>query len=385
MTARLRLHGVLQLPEYPVDAAWAPDGHALDGHALVVGLADGALVLVDVERAAPGKGSSEDCALGAMRRLPAHSGAVLAVAWQRAGNLFASSGEDGAVLLWDARTLTARQIHRAPQWSERLAFSPDGRWLGVGTARTLTLFDAQGEPHYRHESRGVIAALAWRPRSGEIAAAGNGGVQLHRVGRETLIRDYPLRGACVSAAFNPDGRLLAAGLQEGAVQVWNLATGSASQMAGYGSRVYVTEWSASGRYLATAGGTTLAIWDFSGKGPEGSRPLTLEEHSERITAAAFRPGGAWLASTARDRRLLWWRIGGGGRGGGSGGGGGGGGGGGSGGGGREGASSGGAGQMRPADAQLLADECSVLRFSHEGTRLAAADASGRLAIFACEP
>lgn len=363
LRGRLQLRGAVQLPEYPVDAAWAPDGRAL-----VVGLADGTLLLVDVERLAAGHRASEHAGLGEMRRLEGHGGAVLAVAWQRAGSLFASTGEDGAVLLWDTRTLAAREIHRAAEWSERLAFAPDGRWLAVGTGRTLTLFDAQGEQRYRHVAQGgVIAALAWRPRSGELAAVGNGGAQLHRVGKETAVHDYSLRGACVTAAFNPDGRVLAAGLQEGAVHLWNLAAGSESQMAGYGSRVFVTEWSANGRYLATAAGTTVAVWDFSGKGPEGSRPLTLEEHSERITAVTFRPNGTWLASAARDRRLLWWRVG---------------------------APAGGAGgagragtgdRPRPLDAQLLGDECSVLRFSRDGARLAAADASGRLAVYGCEP
>jgi WD40 repeat protein len=350
---RLRLRATLQLAEFPVDAVWAPDARTL-----LVGLADGALALLEIGRPG-GTGPAADTQGLQMRRLSAHDGAVLAVAWQRAGNVFASSGQDGAVLLWDARTLAPRTIHRAAQWSERLSFAADGRWLAVGTGRMLTLFDAQGEAQYRHAARsGAIAALAWRPRSLEIAAAGNGGLQLHRVGQAAsavTVRDYPLRGACVTAAFNPDGRLLATGLQDGAVQLWNLATGSTSRMAGYASRVFVTEWSASGRYLATAAGTTLAVWDFSGKGPEGSRPLTLEEHSERITALAFRPSGTWLASAARDRRLLWWRVG------------------------------AGSGQPRPLDAQLLGDECGVLHFSPDGARLAVADASGRLTVYECEP
>lgn len=338
---RLRPRERIELPEYPVDAAWSPDGRTL-----AVGLADGALALVSVgepERATPPRMP--------MRRLAAHNGAVLAVAWQKAGRSFASSGQDGAVLLWDAHALTARPVLQGVQWSEQLAFADNGKWLAAATGRTLSLFDEQGELQHRYAPQaGAIAALAWRPKSGEIAAAGNAGVRVHRPPPQLESRELSIRGACLTAAFNPDGRLLAAGLQEGAVLLWNLATGTQSQMEGYGSRVFATAWSANGRYLATAAGSTLAVWDFSGKGPEGSRPLTYQAHSERITAIGFRPSGAWLVSTALDRRLLLWRVGGG---------------------------------DTPQDAHLLAEECSLLRFSRDGARLAVGDARGGLVIFDC--
>ena len=65
-------------------------------------------------------------ALTAAERIGRHEGGVLAVAWQKAGRLFASSGQDGAVLLWDARTLEARRVHESRQWSEQLAFADNG-------------------------------------------------------------------------------------------------------------------------------------------------------------------------------------------------------------------------------------------------------------------
>ncbi|MGH8205298.1 MAG: WD40 repeat domain-containing protein [Steroidobacteraceae bacterium] len=342
---RLRPRERIELPEYPVDAAWSPDGRTL-----AVGLADGALMLVSVADPAS---SAQAPPPVPTQRLEAHDGAVLAVAWQKSGRSFASSGQDGAVLLWDARARNSRAVLQDAQWSERLAFADNGKWLAVATGRTLSLIDDQGELRHRYAAQpGAIAALAWRPKSGEIASAGNGGVRIHRPPPQLESRELSIRGACLSAAFNPDGRLLAAGLQEGAVLLWNLATGSQSQMAGYGSRVFATDWSANGRYLATAAGSTLAVWDFSGKGPEGSRPLTYQAHSERITAIAFRPSGTWLVSAALDRRLLLWRVGTG---------------------------------DTPQDAHLLAEECSLLRFSRDGARLAVGDAGAGLAIFDCAP
>jgi len=345
---RLTPHGSLALPEFPVDAAWSPDGRSL-----LAGLADGRILHL---QAAP---------LQELQELRAHSQSLLALAWQKSGRLWASSGQDGRVLLWDARTQEARLLLQERQWSERLAFAERGGALAVATGRALRIYDESGQQRYQDGSApGAISALAWHPRAAQIAAAGNGGVLLHRAepaagvqGKAAAAtaeapRALRLRGACVCVAFHPEGRLLAAGLQEGSVQLWNLATGSESQLDGYGSRVLVTDWSANGRYLATAAADALVLWDFSARGTAGPASLRLPAHSERISAVAFRPGSTWLASAGRDRRLLWWRAG--------------------------------AGDT-PQDAHLLADECSLLRFSRDGSQLAVGDASGRLTLYRCEP
>jgi WD40 repeat protein len=329
------------LREYPVDAAWSPDGRSL-----LVGLADGALALL------------QPAALQSPRYLQAHDQGLLALAWHKGGRFWASSGQDGRVLLWDARAESARELHRDTQWSERLAFAERGDVLAVATGRVLRVFEDGGELRYSQAAAGAITALAWRPRSGELATAGNGGVLLHRPQRAAgdaappAPRELPLRAACVSVAFHPEGRVLAAGLQEGSVHLWNLATGSESSLDGHGARVLASEWSGNGRYLATAAGSILALWDFGGRSTVSAAATRLEAHTERLTAIGFRPGSQWLASAARDRRLLWWRAG--------------------------------AGDA-PQDAHLLPEECSLLRFSRDGSQLAVGDASGTVSLFRCEP
>ncbi len=331
---QLKPRGRVDLGDYPVDAAFSPDARTL----LVAG-GDGALSLVSID----GELS--------VRRIGEHSGGALAVAWQKAGHQFASSGQDGEVRLWDARTLASHVILSGKAWSEQLLFADNGRLLAVATGRALRLFDAGGELRTEFDPHpGVIAALAWRPKSSELAAAGNGGMRLHRLEPQPGTRDFPLRGACLTARWNPDGRVLAAGMQDGSVHLWNVASGTESQMQGYGAKVIATEWSANGRYLATTAGGSVIVWDFSGKGPEGSRPLELRSHSERINVLSFRPSGTWLVSAALDRRLLLWRVG---------------------------------ASDTPQDAHLLADECTLLRHARSGDRLAVGDARGGLSVFDC--
>lgn len=351
---RLTALGRFELAEYPVDAAWAPDGRSL-----VVGLADGCIVRLQ-PAALPASP-----AVTPQQVLQAHTHGVLALAWQKAGRLWASSGQEGRVLLWDTRLAEPRVLHEERQWSERLAFAERGNALAVATGRTLRVFDETGTLRYEHVSHtGAISALAWHPRAGELASAGNGGVLLHRIdlrgatggveAAPSAPLALPLRAACLSVAFHPEGRLLAAGLQEGTVLLWNPATDSDSQLEGLGSRVLATEWSANGRYLAAAAGNELLLWDFSTRSGARADPAVqrLPAHSERITALGFRPGGNWLASAGQDRRLLWWRAG--------------------------------AGDS-PQDAHLLPDECSLLRFSRDGKQLAVGDAGGGLSIFECSP
>ena len=332
--SQLRLRGRIDLGDFPIDAAWSPDGHSL-----LVACGEGALQLVELD-AAP-----------AVRSIGEHAGGALALAWQRAGNAFASSGQDGEVRLWDARTLQSQVLLSDRSWSEQLAFSDNGRLLAVGTGRVLRIYDTGAALQARFDPQpGTITGIAWRPRLPEVAAVGNGGMRLHRLEPQPVSQDHPFKGAALTARWKPDGRLLAAGTQDGGVHLWYVAAGTESQMQGYGSKVTATEWSANGRYLATCADSAVIVWDFGGRGPEGSRPLELRSHSERVVALAFRPTGTWLVSAALDRRLLLWRVG---------------------------------AAATPQDAHLLADECTLLRYSRSGDRLAVADARGGLSIFDC--
>jgi WD40 repeat protein len=328
---RLELRARVELGDYPVDAAWSADERAL-----VVAGGQGALLWLDVAAAAP-------------RRLAEHPGGVLAVAWRTGAQQFASSGQDGEVRLWDARSGEARVIHAATQWSERLAFSGHGRLLAVGTGPALQVFDADGALQARLPSQpGVIAALAWRPKGSELAALGNGGARIHRLEPEIQTREFPLPGACLTASWSPDGRVLASGMQDGSVHYWNIAAGSQSQMRGYGAKVALTSWSSNSRLLATAADPQIIVWDFSGRGPEGSEPLQLAAHTARLTQLAFQPRGSLLAAGARDHRVTLWRL---------------------------------AQPQQPIDAHLLSEEVALLRWSASGEQLAVADRAGVLSIY----
>ena len=333
-TPRLARQARVDLQDFPVDAAWSPDSARV-----LVGLGEGGLALVDLGGAEP-----------AVKGIGRHAGGALAVAWQSGGARFATSGQDGRVLLWDARTLESRELVAQSQWCEHLAYSRDGKWLAVAVRGQLRIFDAEGVERARFDNQpGVINAIAWRPKALEIAAVSQGGANIHELEPRPDTLALRWSAACLTAAWSPDGRMLASGLRENGVHYWNLAAGTQSEMKGYPGKVTLTCFSGNNRYLATGAGESIVVWSTGGDGPEGSEALQLKEHSDKLTQLAFQPEGALLASGARDRRVLLWQP---------------------------------AQGTSPGDADLLGEEVALLRWSRDGRQLLAGDRAGVLSFYA---
>ncbi len=306
MTATLTEGASLALDTYIVDLAWSPDGSSI-----AIAGGEGAVVLVEnVTQKLTSRVIGE------------HGMGVIAVKWQPGGGLLASSGQDSAVVLWNVSSgapttgepeaaSVAQRIRPGTAWSEHIAFCADGKLLAVATGKVLTPWNSAGEKVHQFEPlAGNIAAIEWDKPGRDLAAATAGAVSVHRVEPPQFsARNYSWPAACLTAAYSPNGKVLASGMQDGSVHFWHLATGKDSQMRGYGSKVTLTQWSSSSRYLATAAGPEVVVWDFAGKGPEGSAPLELTGHTERITHLAWQGDGPYLLSVGRDWRLSLWQPG----------------------------------------------------------------------------
>jgi WD40 repeat protein len=137
-------------------------------------------------------------------------------------------------------------------------------------------------------------------------------------------------------------------MADGTLHFWNRSTGKDSQMRGYDGKLDLLAWSDDSRYLASSAGNEIVLWDFGGKGPEGSRPIVLNGHTERVDSLAWQPRGEHLVSGGRDWRLSLWRP----------------------------------GKVREAiDVQMTDSEVSVVRWSPDGKHLVAGERNGRLTVF----
>lgn len=165
--------------------------------------------------------------------------------------------------------------------------------------------------------RGSVSALAFSPDASALAVGGAVGLYLYDV--ETLDTLWSIASAApvTSAAFSPDGVLLAAGLDDGSVSLLSTADGSLlaslTPSRTSASRVDALAWSAEdverGSLLAAGyGDGTLAVVNF--KRAEGRLRYNILQNVERLaagaTALAYSPNGALLAAGDRSGAIVLW-------------------------------------------------------------------------------
>jgi len=281
--------------------------HAIDDHVIAFGWSpNGSTVAV---ASVAGPVSLFDVSSGNLTfQLSGHSFGTTDLAWSPDGKVLATSGQDGKVRLWNQATgELLSELDGGAMWVEHLAWSLKGDFLVSAAGKKLRLWNADGTPAKVYkDSLSTIAAVAWSPRGKEIAAAGYGGVSLLRPDAEGPVNQFPWKGSLLTLAWSPDGKMLAGGAQDCSVQFWYVKSGEDLEMAGYPHKVRELAWDSTSRYLATGGGEAVTVWDCSGKGPAGSKPLTFELHEKPISALAFQNRGPFLASAAPDGKLAIW-------------------------------------------------------------------------------
>jgi WD40 repeat protein len=203
-------------PQMPVSAAFSPDGKVL----AVGGLStwpNGIVWLYDTSD------------WSEIRSLPAPGQNVLALKFSADGSLLAGGGSDGKIRLWNtARWEVQRTLFHARQVSS-LAISPDGQTLVSNFCTTSGTSGCE-----------VGGMVVWNINNGSI---------LHK-----------FSSLAETAAFSPDGSLLAAGsgANERAVRLWNTANWTLA--ANWAGQTYSAAFSPDGKTLATSDFTDVRLW-----------------------------------------------------------------------------------------------------------------------------
>ena len=248
-----------------------------------------------------------DAATGAtVHLLPGHAGGVTSLAWHPKRPFFASTGHDGHVRYWDAKTgqqLWANDTGTA--WVECVAFRPDGKLLAVAAGRHGRLFQPDGVlARIITDHPSTVADIAWRPDRDELIVARYGGLTVWSPGREQPVKLLNYRGSVLRIAVSPTGRFVATADQNSTVHFWRTKTWQDAEMSGYPHIVTSLSWDSTGRYLATDGGEDGMVWDCSDPGPEGRMPTFLKGDTDRLTrCVAFGPDRAVCAVAGESGTL----------------------------------------------------------------------------------
>ena len=221
-----------------------------------------------------------DVASGKERCLLAgHRDSVDSLSFHPLGERFASGDSGGMVKIWDCNGgRLVGQIRPSPGGLRCLAYSPEGKllvtgatsWLfkpGIFQPATVMLFDEDslspaGDFGTFHEG---VNAMAFDPLGHRLAVSGGSAVEFWSLKHRTKIRVFRGQDYDVwSLAFSPDGRLLAAGSEDGKMILWDTKTGK-----------------------------SLASWN---------------GHQGAVTTLAFSPDGSALASAGWDKSIRLWEV-----------------------------------------------------------------------------
>lgn len=308
-----------------------------DGRFCVAGNGSGELFLIDA-----GSGRI-------LWRELAHSHGLLGVSIAPDSKRLASCGQDSAAKLWSIEGPLIASLPGDAAWVEHVAWSPTGTRLATAAGRRVYQWTAQGEPLAETiELPSTVADLGWHPDGSMIAAAGYGGVYLAAAGECGIRRHLRWKGSLLSVAWSRNGQIIASCSQDCSVHFWRLSTGKDSEMSGYPLKPKALAWDASSTLLATSGHAMITIWQFRGKGPEGSKPVQLSFHAAPCTKLAFHAQAPLLASGAQDSSVAIWDP---------------------------------ARSREPLGVAYLEDEISGLAWHPQSRQIVAGDASGSLACW----
>jgi WD40 repeat protein len=195
------------------------------------------------------------------------------------GKMVVATNRDKTVTRWDVRSSSDLETLRGhSNFVQQPVFSPDGRTLytvshdGAAIAWDLTGDRRLGRPFtFTHDRR--------------FSATGYDG--------------HPGR-------FSPDGRLIAVGLKERGVALWDARAlrPAGPPLLGTGGEVKTLAFSSDGRTLAAVTKTLLTLWDVESR--SRLRDPLYAGNPSMVLAVAFSPDGATLATASSDLGLRLW-------------------------------------------------------------------------------
>ena len=242
-------------------------------------------------------------AAASVARIEDSAGPVRSVSVSPNGRLLIAAAGDGSLLLWN--------------------IAAPGHPVLVATLAAAASAGQQGAGQQGAGQHSALLTAAFSPDGTVIAAAGaDQRVQLWRVGGSAAPQASLLgtaltgpAGAVSAVAFSSDGQLLAAGSADGRVRLWTVtdpahpaADGKALAVGGAGGPVSAVAFGAGGLLAAGTSAGTVALWKVSGSAAPVRYGQLLTGPGGPVTGVAFSPDGKTLAAASQDDNIWLWSM-----------------------------------------------------------------------------
>jgi len=203
-------------------------------------------------------------------------GAVKDLHWRPSGQMLASCGEDGKIMLWNAATgVRTHLLEGHDDWVLSVRWRPDGARLVScswdGSLRMWSPTDGKCLAVYM-SNHSPATTVRWRPDGQAFACSGvdrtvrvydavedgEDGKVLQLVGHTDSVSNI---------AWRPDGQCIMSISSDGTARTWNPRTGECIAVMHCRSQCYLTvAWQQNGAMIAAGGkDNTLSVWK-----PEGA-------------------------------------------------------------------------------------------------------------------
>jgi WD40 repeat protein len=240
------------------------------------------------------------------KALTGHKDMVYDVAVSPDGAWFASSGYDGDVRLWNAKTEESKIVLTHSGWVPAIEFSADGSMLAsTGEDKLIKIYFLKtGETIELSDLEEMACGIAFSPDSKLLAAASNdNSIRLWDLTKKTSQVLYRHDHGANDVTFSKDGRLLASVGSDLKVRLWDISQNKSMGVLPTGMEGYRLWFFPGDSRLAVVGQTaSIEVLDLNGKSERWAG------HSRGVSDIDFSADGTEMVSSSFDGTLRFWDL-----------------------------------------------------------------------------